>query len=76
MFATREEALAELRRLASIPWDQAPNLAPCTNWRNCGRHYELAEYDTSTEPSTEIRTDLVLEISAAGAKWSGTDGYE
>lgn len=65
-FRTRQEAIAELRRRAAIPWDERPNVAPCMNWRNCGRRYELIEYDTS---GTEVSRKLMLEISAAGVRW-------
>ncbi len=49
-FPTLEAATAELRRLKELPWDEAPNVAPCTSWRTCGRTYEVVEYDTSSEP--------------------------
>jgi len=38
-FYTREQATSELERRALIPWNEEPNRAPCTNWRNCGRRY-------------------------------------
>jgi hypothetical protein len=68
-FETRDEAMAELRRLAAIKWDEEPNRAPCTNWRNCGRHYELVHYDVSAEPWRELSREPVLHISAAGVGW-------
>ncbi|WP_456620173.1 MULTISPECIES: hypothetical protein [unclassified Bradyrhizobium] len=68
-FQTRQQAVAELRRLAAIPWDEEPNCAPCTNWRNCGRRYELIEYDDSVRPWAELSRTLLLEISAAGVQW-------
>jgi hypothetical protein len=49
-FRTREEAMATLTQLATIPWDQEPNVAPCMGWRNCGRDYELVEYDETARP--------------------------
>lgn len=64
-FLTRQDAIAELRRRAGLPWDIAPHLAPCTSWRTCGRRYELIEQDGSEEKS---RT-LVLEMSASGVHW-------
>jgi hypothetical protein len=67
---TLDEAIAELKRLALIPWDKEPNVAPCTNWRKCGRHYEIIEYDTSSEPWRELRRMLALKISAEGIIWS------
>ncbi|MBX9792336.1 MAG: hypothetical protein K2Y37_25835 [Pirellulales bacterium] len=67
-------ALVELRQLATIPWDQQPNLAPCTNWRNCGRTYEVVEYDDSQSPWKELRRISALEISATGVQWA--EGFE
>jgi hypothetical protein len=68
-FQTREQAIAELQRRATIPWNEEPNRAPCTNWRNCGRRYELAEYDDTVSPWRELSRSLILQISAAGVKW-------
>jgi len=69
-FASYAEAMAELKRRSTIPWDQRPNVAPCTNWRNCGRAYEIIEYDDSCVPWKEVRRVAVLEVSATGAKWA------
>ncbi len=69
-FQTFEEAIAELRRRASIPWDQPPNVAPCTSWRTCGREYFVTEYDVSQLPWSRLRTVRVLDISAKGVHWS------
>ena len=44
-FDALESAVAELRRRAEIAWDRAPNLAPCVEWKTCGRRYEIVEYD-------------------------------
>ncbi|CAN5612440.1 hypothetical protein BH10PSE14_BH10PSE14_08680 [soil metagenome] len=68
-FATREEALAELRRLASVPWDQAPNVAPCMSWRTCGRQYELVEYDDTGTPWRTLSQEPALEVSQTEVKW-------
>lgn len=70
-FGSAEEALAELRRRAAIPWDQKPNRAPCRDWRNCGRKYDLIQYDEEQSPRKELRRELALEISAVGVKWHG-----
>jgi hypothetical protein len=64
-----EDAVAELRRRASLPWDQEPNLCPCTGWRTCGRRYEIIEYDTSTDPFRILRCVPVLNVSAAATEW-------
>ena len=68
-FGSFEEALAELKRRANLPWDQAPNVAPCTSWRTCGRNYEIIEFDDSTSPWKQLSRVPALEISAKGAKW-------
>jgi hypothetical protein len=67
-YETLESAVAELRRLAEIPWDREPNRCPCTNWRNCGRRYEIIEY-SAADPVPVIRRFRALEISAAIVKW-------
>jgi hypothetical protein len=72
-FASLGAAAEELRRLAEIPWDQAPNAAPCTSWRTCGRRYEVVEYDTSVEPWRQIRRLPVLEIDSKGTRWLAKD---
>lgn len=73
-FASFDQALAELKDRAAIPWDQRPNVAPCTNWCNCGRTYEIIEYDDSRLPWKELRRVAVLDVSASGIKWA--DGFE
>ena len=72
-FASFEKAIVELQRRAIVPWNQDPNRAPCTNWRSCGRKYEVIEYDDSHAPWREVQRMLVLEVSAAGVKWA--DGF-
>jgi hypothetical protein len=68
-FATEREALAELERLAALPWDAPPNQAPCTGWENCGRRYALVEYDDSGTRWRQTRHTAMLEISAQGIYW-------
>ena len=70
-YGTLSEAIAELERLSSVPWDADPNRAPCQNWRNCGRVYELIEYDASALPWKEVRRVPGLEISRKGVQWLG-----
>jgi hypothetical protein len=41
------------------------------NWRNCGREYEIIEYDDSCLPWKEARRVTVLSVSACGTKWTG-----
>jgi hypothetical protein len=68
-YGSMAEALAELERLAKLPWDKPPNIAPCTSWRTCGRFYQIIEYDNSVTPWKELDRDIYLEVSAAGVKW-------
>ena len=70
MFLSMKDAIAELRRRAAIPWDQEPNVAPCNNWRNCSRRYEVVEYDDHALPWREMRRYPLLKISASGVFWS------
>ena len=64
-------AVAELERLKAVPWDASPNQAPCQNWRECGRMYEIIEYDTSERPWKEIRRLPMLEVSRTSVQWLG-----
>jgi hypothetical protein len=64
-----DDAIAELRRRAAIPWDERPNQAPCVSSRTCGREYELQEYDASRTPWELLRSVLVLRVSAKGVEW-------
>ena len=68
-FSSLAAVACELRRLAQLPWDQAPNVAPCTNWTTCGRTYEVVEYDNSTRPWEELKRVPALEVDAQGARW-------
>jgi hypothetical protein len=70
-----EDAVAELKRRATIPWDQAPNQAPCMGWKKCGREYCIEEYDI-TDPHhwKMVRRVEVLKISSKEIKWA--DGFE
>jgi hypothetical protein len=58
-----------LRRLAGLPWNEAPNLCPCMSWRTCGRRYHLVEYDTSSTPWRVIGNEALLEVSAKEILW-------
>ena len=69
------DAWAELKRLSSIPWDQAPNVAPCGSWQTCGRDYEIIEYDISSEPWRLVCRVSGLEVSANGIVWGNEAPY-
>ena len=68
-FASFEEAIAELRRRAKLPWDKGPNMAPCMSWQTCGREYVIIEYDDSQLPWKELRRIPAFKVSAAGVEW-------
>ena len=77
-YATLEEAVAELRRRAALPWGEFPNTAPCKSSRTCGRKYQILEYDPSTVPWTKLRCLPALDVSARGTIWRldpGIGGY-
>ncbi len=59
-------AVTELKRLAAVPWGQEPNRAPCTNWKGCGRRYEVLDYDSGEIP---LKAIVALEISVSGVVW-------
>ena len=68
-FVSFAEAYEEVRLRSLIPWNEAPNVAPCTSWRTCGRVYEIVEYDDSFKPWLELQRVPIFKISAAGVKW-------
>jgi thymidylate synthase ThyX len=68
-YVSREEAHAELRRLAELPWDEAPNVCPCISWQTCGRRYHIIELDTSAEPWRRLHDEALLDVSAERTAW-------
>jgi hypothetical protein len=68
-FAKLEEAIAKLRRLSGTPWDQPPNVAPCTNWQSCRREYSIIEFDDFHTPWKELRRIAALDVSSSGVTW-------
>ena len=68
-FQTFQKAISELERRAKIPWDELPNRCRCTNWKDCGRNYQIIEYDTSQIPWKELQRKDILTISAKELKW-------
>ena len=73
-FSSFSEALAELQTRSKIPWDQIPNVCPCTSWRTCEREYSVVKFDSTIEPWREISRRSVLTISAEGAIWDKNSG--
>jgi len=69
-FKSVAEAFKELQRRAEIPWNEIPNICPCTCWEKCGREYEIVEFDISSDPWRELRRLGCLKISADGIIWS------
>ena len=68
-YETFQDALSELTRIAEIPWDEAPNVAPCQSWKTCGRRYMVIEYDDEYSPWKQLTCKSVLEVSADGVVW-------
>lgn len=71
-FESFSEAFTELQARSRIPWDQKPNVCPCTSWKTCEREYSIVEYYSSSEPWREISRTPVLTISAKGTIWNKT----
>jgi hypothetical protein len=69
-FGSRNEAIAEAARLAALPWNQPPNLAPCASWESCGRNYEVVEFDTSGESRSVLGVTPVVSIDRDGVRWA------
>jgi hypothetical protein len=68
-FTSLFEAMVELRRRSALPWNEEPNVAPCTSWQTCGRTYAVVEYDTTAVPWKVIQWHTMLEVTAAGVIW-------
>jgi len=49
-YKTFEHAISELKKRATIPWNEKPNRCLCTNWKDCERNYQIIEYDTTKIP--------------------------
>lgn len=69
-FSSLDDAVGGVQQLATVSWDEGPNLAPCTSWRTCGRHYDIVEYDDSSLPWHEVRRYPAVQIDASGVKWA------
>jgi len=67
-FETFTQALEEIQRRCSIPWDQTPNVAPCRSWKTCGRQYSIHEY-LASDPSELVNSTYICEIRASGTTW-------
>ncbi|CAL77354.1 hypothetical protein BRADO3575 [Bradyrhizobium sp. ORS 278] len=70
-FESFEAAMDELRRLATIPFGQHPNLPPCMAGDACKREYQIIEFDGCF--SNYERRGPVLTMSAQGVQWLTPD---
>lgn len=68
-YTSRDEAIRELKHLASLPSEHPPNQCPCISWQICGRRYHLIEFDTSAEPWRRLSDEPALEVSAKETAW-------
>jgi hypothetical protein len=68
-FGIFDSALNELRRIADIPFGEAPNKPPCTSWQDCLREYHIVNYDDSQNPWILLANNKILEISKTEVKW-------
>jgi len=67
-YTSLDFGLAELYRLAGIPYDEDPNRAPCTSWAGCGRAWTL--YDDRVGRGVDLRVVATLTTSQSGHEWS------
>lgn len=65
---TIAEAMAEIRRLAAIPWTEEPNRPPCGN-DVCGRTYEIVQFVDSSMGNWELRRKRIVRIRKNDVKW-------
>jgi hypothetical protein len=64
-FANIEDAIRELRRRATVPWNREPNRAPCISWRKCKRRWVLLG-----ESAESWKEPIWVDVSHAGVKWA------
>ena len=76
-FATFDDALSELEKRAKIPWNEKPNVCPCTGWKTCERLYTITEFIVGDNTFKPQKKEEVLMISSKGAFWlKGFEQYE
>ncbi|CAN0481268.1 unnamed protein product, partial [Phaeothamnion confervicola] len=75
-YSTLEDALAEVYRIISLPFEQEPHSPPCTNWHQCRREFVIREVHTfsSARPTGPSRTTIaefpILTTSSIGVVWA------
>jgi hypothetical protein len=69
-YTSLADAQLELNRLAALPWNEAPNRAPCGSWETCGRNYVLIEGTGYDNEWCEIRRTAIFAIDAQGIRRS------
>ena len=68
-YASFEEALAELKRWAELPWGEGDHCAPCQSWKTCHADYIVGvQYDPLLQDAHPDPVH-VLTLSARGAEW-------
>jgi hypothetical protein len=69
-FASFEQAVAEIRRIALVPWGTPPNIVPCAGgMTSCERHYEIREFDSRAKPWKMTQRIDAARIEANGERW-------
>lgn len=68
-FESFDAAVSELKRRAKLPWDTEPNVAPCQDWRTCGRSYAIVEYDPRSESGRVLSRTQMFEMDSKGVRW-------
>ena len=65
-FDSFEAARIAIVGFVSNPWDEEPSRAPCRNWKNCGRWYDIIETD---EDGAFVASTSVCKIDSEGIIW-------
>ena len=65
-FDSYEAARLAIIGFVSNPWNEKPNRAPCSNWKKCGRHYDIIE---TSESGAYLTSTPVCKIDCEGVIW-------
>ena len=68
-FDSFDKAIAKLKEISELPWDNVIVRPPCTSWLKCERNYVINEWDDSKILKKLLKSTPILKVSAKGAKW-------
>lgn len=68
-YKTFEDALNEIKKRTTIPWNQKPNRPPCKSWEQCQRIYHIVEYQCDNKPWKKIQEWPIVGIERDKITW-------